>query len=182
MKKINLFACILVVILTGGNLHAQDTLKFEVLNRGVKPSGDFSFYKSKDGFVYKVGEKVRIGVPSSNKTFAYIISGDGMLTAVEQLNSSASGTETEIKKIYIDGNKRNGFAAVFKTKGRIGGINTPFVIKVEIAIETGEMVTSGISSDAALTELKKAKDKLDLGLITQEEYDKKKAELSKYIK
>lgn len=39
-----------------------------------------------------------------------------------------------------------------------------------------------ISSDDALTELKKAKDKLDLGLITQEEYDKQKAELARYIK
>jgi hypothetical protein len=39
-----------------------------------------------------------------------------------------------------------------------------------------------MTSDDALAELKKAKDKLDLGLITQEDYDKLKAELSKYIK
>lgn len=39
-----------------------------------------------------------------------------------------------------------------------------------------------ITSDEALTELKKCKDKLDLGLITQEDFDKKKAELSKFIK
>jgi len=39
-----------------------------------------------------------------------------------------------------------------------------------------------MTSDEALTELKKCKDKLDLGLITQEELNKKKAELSKYIK
>jgi len=39
-----------------------------------------------------------------------------------------------------------------------------------------------ISSDEAISELKKYKDKLDLQLITQEEYDKKKLELSKYIK
>ena len=41
---------------------------------------------------------------------------------------------------------------------------------------------SVMSSDEALNELKKAKDKLDLGLITQEEYDKLKEELSKLIK
>jgi hypothetical protein len=39
-----------------------------------------------------------------------------------------------------------------------------------------------IGVEIALAELKKAKDKLDLGLITQEDYDKLKAELSKYIK
>jgi hypothetical protein len=33
-----------------------------------------------------------------------------------------------------------------------------------------------------MVELKKAKDKLDLGVITQEEYDKIKIELLKYIK
>ena len=34
----------------------------------------------------------------------------------------------------------------------------------------------------ALAQSKKGKDKLDLGLITQEEYDKLKADLTKYIK
>ena len=33
-----------------------------------------------------------------------------------------------------------------------------------------------------MQELKKAKDKLDLGLITQEEFEIKKSELSKFIK
>lgn len=39
-----------------------------------------------------------------------------------------------------------------------------------------------MTSDEALSELKRAKDKLDLGLITQAEYDSLKVELSKYIK
>ena len=38
------------------------------------------------------------------------------------------------------------------------------------------------TSDEALAELEKAKDKLDLGLITQEKYDKIKAELVPLIK
>lgn len=41
---------------------------------------------------------------------------------------------------------------------------------------------SSLSSDEAISKLKKAKDKLDLGLITQEEYDKIKNELIQYIK
>lgn len=39
-----------------------------------------------------------------------------------------------------------------------------------------------LSSDEALAQLKKAKEKLDLQLITQEEYDKLKAELQPFIK
>lgn len=40
----------------------------------------------------------------------------------------------------------------------------------------------GFTSDEALVELKRFKEKLDLQLITQEEYDKKKVELMKYIR
>ena len=50
------------------------------------------------------------------------------------------------------------------------------------ALSTGEVKGFGKTSDEALSELKKAKDKLDLGLITQEEFDRLKQELSKYIK
>lgn len=42
--------------------------------------------------------------------------------------------------------------------------------------------TSEITSTEAITELKKWKDKLDLELITQDEYNKKKSELLKFIK
>ena len=55
-------------------------------------------------------------------------------------------------------------------------------IKFEIALSSGEVKGFGLSSDDALAQLKKAKDKLDLGLITQEEFEKLKAELAKYIK
>ena len=39
-----------------------------------------------------------------------------------------------------------------------------------------------ITSDEAISLLKKYKDKLDLQLITQEEYNQKKSELIKFIK
>lgn len=55
-------------------------------------------------------------------------------------------------------------------------------VNIEKAIEVGEVVTSGYTSEKALDELKRAKDKLDLGLITQEEFDRLKAELAPYIK
>lgn len=43
------------------------------------------------------------------------------------------------------------------------------------------MLSSFLTSDEAIQELKKAKEKLDLELITQEEYDKIKEELKQYI-
>jgi hypothetical protein len=56
------------------------------------------------------------------------------------------------------------------------------------AIESGEVVSKNPqyfvapTSQQALEQLKKAKEKLDLGLITKDEYDKKVNELKKYIK
>jgi hypothetical protein len=49
-------------------------------------------------------------------------------------------------------------------------------------LSTGEIRGFGMTSDEALAELKKAKDKLDLGLISQEDFDKRKAELTPFIK
>ena len=88
--------------------------------------------------------------------------------------------DPKIKKIIVGGNKRMGLMVIFKTKGMTGLSN--YTIQFENALSTDEVKGFGLSSDDALTALKKAKDKLDLGLITQEEYDKLKLELSNYIK
>jgi hypothetical protein len=61
------------------------------------------------------------------------------------------------------------------------GLGDGLTIEIEDAIKHGEVLSLGMTSDEALSELKKAKDKLDLGLITEEEYEKIKSELIKYI-
>ena len=142
--------------------------------------GEFTSYVGSDGAVYKIGDRVKIGVPSSNKTFAFITQGDGLLTPITNLTASFSGNETEIKRIAVVGNKRMGYSVSFRTKGITGLSN--YSIQFENALSTGEIKGFGLSSDDALAQLKKGKDKLDLGLITQEEYDKLKADLTKYIK
>jgi hypothetical protein len=67
-----------------------------------------------------------------------------------------------------------------RTKGFIGTLN--YTIQFENTLSNGEIKGTGMTSDEALEKLKKAKDKLDLGLITQEEYDKIKTELTPFIK
>jgi len=142
--------------------------------------GEFTSYLGSDGAVYKIGDRIKIGVPSSNKTFAFITEGDGFIIPITNLYASSSGTETEIKKIFVIGNKRAGYSVSFRTKGLTGLSN--YTIQFENALSTGEVKGFGFSSDDALAQLKKGKDKLDLGLITQEEFDKLKTELTKYIK
>jgi hypothetical protein len=142
--------------------------------------GEYTSYFGSDGGVYKIGDRIKIGVPSSNKTFAFITQGDGILMPVEALTAASSGTETEIKRIFVVGNKRTGYSVSMRTKGVIGLLN--YTIQFENALSTGEIKGTGMTSDEALAELKKAKDKLDLGLITAEDYEKKKAELTPFIK
>jgi hypothetical protein len=167
----------LITLISTLTVQAQE-LKFSELNESKR--GRYTSYVASDGSVYKVGDKVKIGMPSSNKTFAFIYEGDGLLIPMTPLQAGASGQETEIKWIGITGTKRTGFQVTFRTKGMIALSN--YSIQFEQAVASGEVVGYGMTSDQALTELKKAKDKLDLGLITQEEYEKIKEELSKYIK
>jgi hypothetical protein len=103
-----------------------------------------------------------------------------MLLPITNLTASASGQETEIKKIFVVGNKRAGYSVSFRTKGITGLSN--YTIQFENALSTGEIKGLGMTSDEALAELKKAKDKLDLGLINQEQFEEIKTELKKYIK
>lgn len=174
--KLNFIVSFLLVI-SASSLFSQE-IKFADLATAEK--GEYTSYVGSDGAVYKVGDRLKIGVPSSNKTFAYISEGDGLLLSITNLTASSSGTETEIKRVYVVGNKRSGYSVVFRTKGFTGLSN--YSIQFENALSTGEVKGFGLSSDDALAQLKKAKDKLDLGLITQEEYEKLKVELSKFIK
>lgn len=178
---------------TYASINDSTNLKYsDLISATLRPSGTFTSYVSKNGDLYKIGDVLRIGTPSSNKTFAYISEGDifyaifgttsnariGESNSPVQATMRASGQKTEITKFWIGGNKRTGFEVLVRSKSAA----LKYTIKLEMAIETGEIKSFGMTSDEALTELKKDKDKLELGLITQQKYDSLKIELAKYIK
>ncbi len=165
-------------VLVSPNLFSQE-LKYSDLSNSDKPKGGFTSYVSKNGAVYKIGDRLRIGVPSSNKTFAFI-QVVNVLLQVFPLSASGSGQEAQIKSFIIQGTKRSGYSVLVRSKGSTAIDN--YNIQLENAIETGEIKSFGMTSDEALSELKKAKDKLDLGLINQAKYDSLKLEFTKYIK
>lgn len=169
----------LLILLGISNLAFTQNMSYDQLST-ASIWNRYTTYTSKDGTVYKIGDKIRIGVPSSGKDFTFITQGDGITSDITALPASFSGIETEIKRMDILGSKRAGFQISFRTKGLTGLVN--YSIQFENALETGEVKSSGISSDDALIELKKAKDKLDLELITQAEYDSIKVVYKKYIK
>jgi hypothetical protein len=142
--------------------------------------GKFMSYISKDGSEYKVGDKINIGTGSGiNSNFVFIQLVDIMGT-VSQPPAHVANTQAEIKNIHVYGNKRMGYKLHLQTKAMSGLHN--YFLYLEDAIDAREVKSFGMTSDEALTQLKRAKDKLDLGLITQEEFNIKKEELSKHIK
>ena len=172
-----LITTVIISIVTFTSSYSQE-IKYTELATAQK--GEYTTYIASDGAAYKIGDRIKIGVPSSNKTFAYIFQGDGFVVPVTALTAVYSGTETEIKKIIVGGNKRMGLMVIFKTKGMTGLSN--YTIQFENALSTDEVKGFGMTSDEALAELKKAKDKLDLGIITQEEFNVLRSELAPLIK
>lgn len=142
--------------------------------------GESDSYVGSDGVEYTVGDTIKIGMPTGLRSFSFVQSLDVMGTATFA-SFNFSNTEVVIKKIRIVGSQRIGFKASFQTKATV--VSNLF-IDFESALKSGEVTgkRGTISSDDAISELKKQKDKLDLGIITQEEYDAKKSELLKYIK
>jgi len=172
MKKVVLAMLMVCFSLIGFG----QTTKFGALTERTKCEA----YIGSDGIEYKVGDTLKIGMPSGLRTFAFITSIDIMGT-VTPAHSTFASSEVIIKKIAIAGSSKSGYKANFQTKAT--AVSNLF-IDFESALKSGEVSgkRGSISSDEAMALLKKAKDKLDMGLITPEEFAKQKAELAKFIK
>ena len=171
-----------IILFLGITCNAQ-TLTYEQVQNCTDPKKElekkYEAYTASDNHTYRVGDDIIIGTPSSNKTFAFLTSELGAVAGDPYLGIRCSGVKMQIKSILVGGSKKKGthvgVRAIFKG---FGGVNIQF----ENALQSGEIVSQGMTSDKALEELKKEKDKLDLGLITEEEFNKRKEELMKYIK
>jgi hypothetical protein len=178
MKSTIKFLIISIVFLSGLNSFSQ-TLNYRDIGT-EKPKGKFNQYISKDGAIYKEGDTIIVGKGSgANGSFVYVT---GLNSKFESYKPDASiyNTKAIINNITVNGNKKAGWKALFFTKSSFR--QNALMFFIEDATANGEIKSFGMTSDEALAELRKCKDKLDLGVITQEEFDKKKAELMKYIK
>jgi hypothetical protein len=176
MKK---FILSLFLMFVGFICFGQNATYYQVKSGQLK-NGNYISYECKDGKKYMVGDKVKFGLPSgANGNFVSIQKLD-IAGQVYVVRSEAVNTEVEIKKIRVTGSKKRGQKVSFQTKGLSGVDNYFFYI--EDALTLGEIDSGVMTSDEALAELQKAKAKLDLGLITQEEFNEIKEDLSRYIK
>ncbi len=174
MKKL-----LLVLVLgLGLNSYSQTITQLEIskMIKGI-PFKKFTKYVDNNGTEYKIGDDLIINKGSLNNRFVYV--GKTILMEQVPMNVSDIGYNITIGKIKVIGNKRQGFRVQIVSK--ISDLHT-YYSSLQLAIDSGEIIGKGYTSDNALIELKKAKDKLDLGLITQEEFNSKRLKLAKYIK
>ena len=142
-------------------------------------NSDFTEYKAENGEIFKVGESIKIGSPSSNtEQYQFIIETDGWATA-NKAGIEARDWNAEIIKFKIGGTRRAGYEVIAVCKTEVGVYR--YHINIESAIRQGEIRTSQLSKEEAINQLKEAKDLLDLEMMTQEEYDKLKAKLAPII-
>lgn len=172
----------LLLIISTSVINAQKTITYEemkTISKGAFEVIVCDIYVAKDGHQYKIGDTLKIGRPSTNKTFAYIMEANALVTP-EPLSVSSSGTNTIIKKIAVGGTKRTGFKITIIGKG-FCALCPQYYIDFEEAVATGEIQSFGMTREQAIAKLKEAKDLVDLGLMTKEDFDKLKDELSKII-
>lgn len=147
--------------------------------------GSYYGYIAKDGHMYCVGDKLTIGPAKEGKTYNYMWERVNVLHILAEAPTSPIsgkwvGSTGVIKRIEVWGKKKSGFdVTVVLAVGELSRIEVrPF----EAALASGEIVSEGMTRDKAIAELQDAKMLLDLGVITQEEYDVIKAKMTPYLR
>jgi len=132
---------------------------------GTLPNGDFKYITSS---------------PSSWVALMNASANDP-LKGVVPLKSWASGTMLTVKEIRATGSRKRGFK-VWLIVG--GGNIVNYLVDIEFATGAGEVISNNpqyqkknVSPFSIADEIKKLKDLLDAGAITQEEYDNQKKKL-----
>ncbi len=206
MKK--LLTLILTIISTAAIGQLTDTLFVSKLadmqwTKNYSNSTQFGFIKFTDGSVLGVGDKMKFGAPSGTNhsstqqtglfsgsttqtnIFTYIMLGRiaaAIMGGITYLPESFKGREAQIENIKMFRSKKSNVPSAGSIIFQNPGMDVT-VLDLKFAMEYGELVNpkAAMTSDQALAELKKAKDKLDLGLITQQYFDSLRTVLSKHI-
>lgn len=160
MKKVQLIMMVLFALVTTISFGQNNNATYEeVITK--KKKGKLESYTTKNGETFNIGDTLILGVAFRNEQFDYIQQNAGIATY--PLPNSASGSLIVIKSIRAISK-----TIQIKTTSPQGFVYPLWVINFEGAINNGEINSGIMTSDEALSQLKKEKDKLDLGLITQE--------------
>lgn len=164
-------------------------------------------YQTKNGDWLNLGDTLVIGAPSNSNNIERV--NTGQLSTVSNVNhthiflgtlgstlmgaSMFANEQLKGDKVFITDiflyrmSKKNEYkASVSFNKvggGRFFGIKKLGRADIENALESGEIINekAGLTREQAIAKLKEQKDLLDLGMISQEDFDKLRKELTPII-
>lgn len=167
MRKTLLF----LLLVLGVNISFAQTAEYGKITEAKK----FEEYISKNGDRLKVGDSLQIGIATAATHFVYVSQGEGA-----NMHPTHSGKKVKITKIYSAGRKNSGYKIFINFKG-FGLL--PVFVDYETALEVGEIINpnGSLTREQAIYKLKESKELLDLEVITQDEYNKLKEELTPII-
>ncbi|MDB9713736.1 hypothetical protein OAA74_03710 [Flavobacteriaceae bacterium] len=156
------------------------TFTFEQFKPGQsrpKPN-EIKEYVASNGESFKLGQIVTLNQPSGKSNqYQYVLK--DVIGQMYPVTTDGNGLKGEIIKFKVYGvSKKAGWEAVAIIKP---GDGFRYPIEIEQALEFKEIESSILSREEAIAKLKEAKDLLDLEMMSQEEYDKIKAELTPII-
>ena len=109
--------------------------------------------------------------------------GSAVMGGVTYLPETFKGREAQIENIKMFRSKKSSVPSAAWIIFQNPGMDIT-VLDLKFALQYGELINpkAAMTSHQALAELKRAKDKLDLGLITQHHFDSLRTVLSQFIK
>nr|WP_315215280.1 hypothetical protein [uncultured Flavobacterium sp.] len=167
------------------NYEQVKALKEKVEVKAISKDG-ITQYTASTGTVIKIGDKFRLNRPEGgSKTFVSIQNKPTVMDMMGNKNftstvdASMSNTEITIKALYISGSRKLGFKSMAELA--TCGVCNNLLVDIELAIESKEVRTNGMTREDAIAKLKETKELLDLGMVKQDDYDKLKTELTPII-
>jgi hypothetical protein len=190
-----------ISLMTFGTLSAQRSLTSSEL-KDISIASQFSNgdeileFTLPDGSVIKKGSEFVFGKPINNSSsytrvyFGYMSLGKALLVTPVAMPGSWVGTKLVVDKLKVQHkklSKESELAVMLYVQdptlsSALGG-NNRTITDIEMALNTGEIVNpnAAMSREQAIAKLKESKDLLDLGLISQEEYETLKSKLTPII-
>ena len=171
----------------------SQTLTNEMLDNQTARNQSWVSYDSDFG-LFSVGDTLLLGVSSSkwadrySYIYPYKYSGYVAMAAFGSppaaLNSAnMKGVQIVVTGIYTKGTKKRRVVVCDFSQINLEGVMSNLCCAAtRESLRIGELIVAGhMTKEMALEELKEAKDYLELGLITQEEFDSIKLELTPVI-
>ena len=163
---------------SGSAAYAGEVVTFADV-QAKKVKGKVDAYQAKNGWILRVGEVVTLG-PTVETWLA-----DGGYFLIPAETAFAAGQDVTVKKIVVKCANRS-CAVVVNTTAPPRTALALKSVNIEATISKGELITAGAVSkqdrDAAIEDLKRAKEMLELDVISQEEYEATKERLTPIIR